>query len=230
MSGVATLFTVVLSGRRLFPRRRRVRPVPRRVAVGRSLVRPVVGTAHHDGERVQQVDRVTCGPTVMVAIRCSIDEAYGADLLDSPGFGERLAQAQWRAHREANRLWPRRFGTTPWGMRRWLRRHGAGRYRVRLVDASYGRDLTFALSEVGAALDAGWPVPVLIGSTVPRHWVLALRANSERLLVFEPTRGAVRAVPREAVTGRGLGPLLGYDDIEAVLLPRFSRRSPRAGS
>lgn len=217
--GVATLFTVVLSLRSAVGFRRRIRAVPPPPTGGRDLVEPVAGKVRHAGQPVAQCDRVTCGPTTLVALRCRSDPAFAAGLLDNPDFAATFAAAQHRAHREANVVWPRRLGTTPWGMRRWLRRHRAGRYRVHLVNAADARDLGTALDQVAAAVDAGWAVPLLIGSALPRHWVLVLGTGPAGFLVFDPARGAVRSVPRYALASRALDGRLRYDDLVAVLVP-----------
>ena len=91
-------------------------------------------------------------------------------------FGSRYDARQKQVHRQTNRFWPQALGTTPWGAARWLRDHvpAAGRYRVRLVDDTSPADVEALLSAVDAALAAGQPVPLVVGSLVPRHYVLAL--------------------------------------------------------
>jgi len=63
-------------------------------------------------------------------------------------------------------------------------------------------------------------VPFLVGSLVPRHWCLALPGAPESgWLVYEPSSSSVRRVPPQEVRQRNLRPLLGFDDLQAVLLP-----------
>ncbi len=172
------------------------------------------GPQRHDGVPARQVDPTTCGAAVLVVLRSAVDPGYRS------AVGARFGAAQVRAHREATRWWPRALGTSPWGMVRWLRTSGVAT-RVRLVDAADGADLAAVVAEVGAAVAAGWGVPLLVGSLIPRHWCLALPGPSEReWLAYEPSSGSVRRVPATAVDERRLRPLLGYDDLQAVLLPR----------
>ncbi len=87
-------------------------------------------------------------------------------------------------HELVNRGWPRMLGTTPMGMARaiTLSSGGAARYRWRLFHAPTQRARWRAprswrgrrdrLTDALAAVDAGWPVAMLIGRFIPRHWVL----------------------------------------------------------
>ena len=147
--------------------------------------------------------------------------AAGATAGVAVGFGARFDARQKQVHRESTRFWPQSLGTTPWGMVGWLRRHapGAGPYRVRLVDDVSAPDLTDALDAVGGALSAARPVPLLVGSLVPRHYVLALGPQDGDWLVYEPTSGQVRVLSPDLVRSRRLAPVLGFDRLHAVLLP-----------
>jgi hypothetical protein len=138
-----------------------------------------------------------------------------------PPFGEAFDAAQRRVHRESTRFWPRALGTSPWGMVGWLRRHapGTGPWRVRLVDDTAPIDVDDVLAQVRRELDDGAPVPLLVGDGVPRHYVLALARGGDSWHVFEPTSGEVREVPCAAVRERRLAPLLGFDHLQAALLP-----------
>jgi hypothetical protein len=79
-------------------------------------------------------------------------------------------------------------------------------------------DVAQVIDTVGTAL-AGRPVPLLVGSFVPRHYVLALRADGDGWRVYEPTSGQVRALDLRLVRERRLGSVLGFDRLQAVLLP-----------
>ena len=170
---------------------------------------------------VEQVDPTTCGAAVLVVLRAALDRQYRGAVAGPRLEPDRLGAAQLLVHREATRWWPRALGISPWGMKRWLRAAGVAETRLRLVDAADGADLAAAVAEVDAAVAAGWAVPLLVGSRVPRHWCLALPGPaSSGWLVYEPSSGTVRRVPVAAVTERRLRPLLGFDDLQAVLLPR----------
>jgi hypothetical protein len=64
-------------------------------------------------------------------------------------------------------------------------------------------------------------VPLVVGSFVPRHYVLALRrdGDGDGWRVYEPTSGQVRLLDHGAVRARRLAPVLGFDRLHAVLLP-----------
>lgn len=207
----------------------------------RALLTDIVGEQRRGGARLDQVDGTTCGSAVLVALsawaspaetlRLDGEQAAGAATGSTGtqamsgvtvGFGARYDARQKQVHRESTRFWPQALGTSPWGMVGWLRKHapGAGPYKVRLVDDASTADVADALAAVGTALAAGRPVPMLIGTFVPRHYVMALtRDDAEAWRVYEPTSGEVRRLDLERVRTRKLGPLLGFDRLHAVLLP-----------
>ncbi len=198
-----------------------------RARVGRPLLTDWVGLQHREGVVLAQVDGTACGSAVLVALAAWADPAELARLdaasagAAGDGFGARYDARQRQVHEETNLFWPPALGTTPWGAARWLREHvpAAGRYRVRLVDDRSSADVAQLLAAVDAALAAGWPVPLLVGSFVPRHYALALRADGDGWRVYEPTSGQVRLLDRAAVGERRLAPVLGFDRLHAVLLP-----------
>jgi hypothetical protein len=227
--------------------RRPAQPEPtaqvRPLAAGRRpLLTDRLGEQRRGGVRLDQVDGTTCGPAVLIALAAWADPAETARLDGDEtataatgsgaaagaragvvrGFGDRYDSRQREVHRQATRFWPQALGTTPWGMVGWLRRHvpGAGPYRVRLVDDVSAADVDDALAKAGSALAAGRPVPLLVGSLVPRHYVLALGVEGDgRWRVYEPTSGQVRALDLRLVRQRRLAPVLGFDRLQAVLLP-----------
>ena len=200
----------------------------------RPLLDDRVGPQRRGGAVLDQVDGTTCGSAVLVALAAWADPAELARLeapagTGSPaggaGFGARYDAWQRQVHRQTNRFWPRALGTTPWDAARWIRRYApaAGSYRVRLVDDTSAADVEALVVEVGAALAAGRPVPLLVGSFVPRHSVLALGAEGgaggDAWRVYEPTSGQVRLLGLAAVRGRALAPVVGFDRLHAALLP-----------
>ncbi len=191
---------------------------------GRPLLTDQVGLQHRAGVVLDQVDGTTCGSAVLVALAAWADPAELARLEGGPaggGFGARYDARQRQVHGETNLYWPQPLGTTPWGATRWLHEHvpAAGRYRVRLVDDASTTDVAELLAAVDAALAAGRPVPLLVGSFVPRHYVLALGVAGDGWRVYEPTSGQVRLLDRAAVRERRLAPVLGFDRLHAALLP-----------
>jgi hypothetical protein len=226
--------------------RHRARPAPvapvRPLAGGRSpLITGRLGEQRRGGALLDQVDGTTCGSAVLVALAAWADPAQtraldaaatatgvavGAGVGTTIGFGARYDARQKQVHRESTRFWPQAIGTSPWGMVAWLRRHapGAGPYRVRLVDDTSAADVADALAEAGAALSAGRPVPLLVGTFVPRHYCMALGwmdlgRDGTGWRVYEPSSGQVRALDLDLIRNRRLAPVLGFDRLSALLLP-----------
>ena len=140
------------------------------------------------GLRLRQRDSTTCGPSVAVVAGALVDPAYHAALTDSPRSW--LDDEQLRVHAEVNRIWPRMIGTTPLGIARALTTHTevrGVRYRWRLFRGRRDR-----LTEVLRAVKAGWPVAMLVGLSIPMHWVLIVGASGETLQCYEPSSGEVR--------------------------------------
>lgn len=186
-----------------------------------SLLPGGLGEQRRGGTRLDQVDGTTCGSAVLLALAAWADPVELDRLGAANGFEARYDARQRQVHRQTNRFWPRALGTTPWAMVRWLRRHapGAGRYRVRLVDDVDRADVADLLAHVAAALVAGRPVPLLVGTFLPRHHVLAIAADGVRWRVYEPSSGSVRALDPALVTARKLRSVLGFDRLQAALLP-----------
>lgn len=164
--------------------------------------------------RLPQRDGVTCGPSVAVVAGALLNPAYRERLTDSGWF----AREQGRVHDAVNRVWPRRYGTTPMGVARAITEHGGVAYRWR---PWWGR--RDRLADVLAAVDAHRPVALLVGRIVPRHWVLLLSRDRVRapgvVACYEPSSGQVRAVDLDAIRTATL-PNVGFPRPYAFVLPR----------
>lgn len=164
------------------------------------------------GMRLRQRDGVTCGPTVAVVAGALIDPERRAALTRPLEGAEWFSAEQARVHAEINRIWPRRLGTTPSGMARALTTPRA-RYRWRIF-----RGRCDPLTDVLRAVADGWPVAMLIGRFIPRHWVLIVEVEGSQLQCYEPSSGEVSTVPVVDVRrGRLTG--LGYPRPFAFALP-----------
>lgn len=180
--------------------------------------------------RLRQRDGLTCGPAVAVVAGALMDPSHRAALLNPSGCAVTASGRDWfageqgRIHAEVNRIWPRRLGTTPAGMARALTAQAAAafgvRYRWRLC-----RGRRDGLADVLAALDRKYPVALLIGNWLPRHWVLLVdrhrdddRRHDGLLQCYEPSSGTVVSVP---VAGIRSGCLtgLGFPRPYAVVVP-----------
>lgn len=167
-----------------------------------------------EGRRLRQRDSTTCGPSVAVVAGALLDPAYRARLTDSPRSW--FDDEQRRIHAEVNRVWPRLLGTTPMGIARALTIRTEVRgvtYRWRLFRGRRDR-----LADVLHFVEEGWPVAMLVGRFIPRHWVLILGVNGETLRCYEPSSGDVRPANLEALRHSRLTGL-GYRRPFAFVLP-----------
>ena len=174
------------------------------------------------GLRLRQRDGVTCGPSVALVAGALLDSGRRAALAEPESGPAWFAAEQLRVHAEVNRIWPRRLGTTPWGMASALTAQGSTVgvcYRWRLFRR---RD---RLADVLSAVANDRPVAMLVGRFIPRHWVLIVDAVGDRLQCYEPSSGEVRAVDVIAVRRARLT-RLGYPRPFAFVLPRSNECSP----
>jgi hypothetical protein len=163
---------------------------------------------------LRQVDGFTCGPTSALAAGVLLDPAY-ATMLDLGSTG--LADEQHRIHRTANRLWPRKLGMTPPGVAAAISRHSTA------LGVGYGwrphRGRRETLSDVVAAVDCGWPVALLIGRWIPRHWLLIVEHQPAGLLrIFDPASASTSAVATDRLRHRHVP--LTFPHAFALVLPK----------
>lgn len=166
---------------------------------------------------LRQRDTVTCGPAVAVVAGALLDPAYRENLSGSAAGRIWFDGEQGRVHHQVNRVWPRTLGTTPMGVARAMSAHSAargGRYGWRLC---WGR--RDAMADVLADVAAQWPVGMLVGRIIPRHWVLIVDVKGDALRCYEPSSGEVRSVDVAAVRGGRLRGL-GFPRAFAFVLPR----------
>ena len=160
---------------------------------------------------LRQRDGVTCGPSVAVMAGALLNAEYGATLQDE-GAQQWFDAEQGRVHQAVNVVWPRALGTTPAGMARAFNARSAVRYRWR---PARRRD---PLADVRAAIEQGWPVAMLVGAAIPRHWVLLTAVDGPTLRCYEPSSGRLVEVPADDIRfGRLKG--LGFPRPFAFVLP-----------
>lgn len=223
----------------------------RPLAAGRApLLTDRLGDQRRAGVPLDQVNGVTCGSAVLIALAAWADPAETRRLDGPPGepdrsvadrgavvggargaaaaapdlrpgFGARYDARQKQVHRESARFWPKALGTPPWGIVAWLRRHvpAAGPYRMRLVDDASRRDVTDVIDAVTVVLRGGRPVPLLVGTVIPRHYVLAVGVHEDAWKVYEPTSGQIRVLDPSLIRRRALAPVLGFDRLHTAFLP-----------
>jgi hypothetical protein len=146
--------------------------------------------------KLRQRDGVTCGPSAAIVAAALLDEEY-ATRLEQAGWFE---AEQATLHRQLNAVWPRALGTTPFGMVDALNTYSAERgvrYHWRFAHSA-------ELDEIRTAVILGWPVPMLLGKVIPRHWVLLVGFEQGRFRIYDPGVGDVLKVSSAELRG-GLG-------------------------
>lgn len=165
----------------------------------------------------RQRDGVSCGPSVAVMAGALIDADYGAALRSAdpqPWFDTEQA----RVHRSINAVWPRALGVSAAGVARVMTAHSLPRgvrYRWRVARCGD------SLADVGDAVAAGWPVAMLIGSVIPRHWTLLTEVVGAAMRCYEPSSGEVLDVPIGDIRHGRLS-RLGFPRAFAFVVPRLS--------
>jgi len=175
---------------------------------------------------LRQRDGLTCGPAAVVVAGALLDPDYRAKLAQPAWFDAE----QSRIHRAVNWVWPRRLGTTPMAIAGAVSVHSARygvRYRWRLCRGLFGR--RDRLADVLRVVGDGWPVAMLVGRFIPRHWVLIVDVSGEKLECYEPSSGEVRSVEVDAVRRSRLSGL-GFPRPFAFVLPGSSSATRRATS
>jgi hypothetical protein len=167
-----------------------------------------------------QRDGVTCGPAVAVVAGALLDPAYRGKLTRGGAGRAWFAGEQGRVHNVVNRVWPQRLGTTPMGVARAISVHSARygvRYRWRWCRGLLGR--RDGLADALAAVDAHWPVGMLVGNHIPRHWVLIVERSPDGVRCYEPSSGQVCVVELAAIRGAKLTNM-GFPRPFAFVLPK----------
>jgi len=187
------------------------------------------------GAEVDQYDDYTCGTTSVIVAHAEVDPVYALglthgleppyDSADRDEFDRRLSAEQARVHGASSTVWPRQLGTLPMGIADWMTRQCGATgvsYGWHLVDDTDRRAASAALREVVTAVNGGYPVPILVGGPVPRHYVLVVGHAAGDLLIFEPTSGDTVRVPAAHFIEGKLGDQAGFDHVQAVVVPRTS--------
>jgi hypothetical protein len=152
-----------------------------------------------------QRDGTSCGAAVAVVAGALVDTGDVHELTGPTGRAK-FDREQARVHASVNRLWPRALGMTPAGLARAISAHSVSKGRRYRFRARWGPGDRIA--EAVAEVTAGWPVAMLVGNVIPRHWVLIVACSGDTLTCYEPSAGAIREVSVDAVRRariRGLG-------------------------
>ncbi|GAA0275897.1 hypothetical protein [Cryptosporangium japonicum] len=148
------------------------------------------------GQPFAQTDGTTCGTTSIVVARALADPVYTLEITKDP---ESFREEQRRLHGRTNPIWPEALGTSPWGMERGLAAETGTRYAFHWTDDTNPRELSAATRNILTAVDAGHPVPLLVGNTYPAHYLLAVAHDTDTLLVYNPAGGRLIEVPTDDI-------------------------------
>jgi hypothetical protein len=171
---------------------------------------------------LRQPDRTSCGSSVIVMLRLLRDPAYADRVLGAPDPGARFGEEALAVRRRTNaaldrfgRLqlpWPASLGTRPAALVRDL-----GDDLVnRVVDPQHPGRAYDALAR------AGEPVVLYVGEgSWMQHIVLVIRADPERLTVYDPACGQEVVRTRAAFEDDRLD-LGGWPQPWLVLLPAIA--------
>ena len=147
---------------------------------------------------LSQPDQTTCGPSSLVAAHMLVDPAYAAT--QNPhafastvlALHKSLTSTTFAGHTQMP--WPPQLGTPPWAAANAMESFTGHPYESDLV--RFG-SRTSAFSRVVAAVTAGLPCPLYVGSTwVPRHVVLAVAPTADGVQVYNPGRGSIDDLTR----------------------------------
>ena len=166
----------------------------------------------------RQPDQRSCGASVLVVERALRDDGYALFVLDR--FGDEVLGMHRRTTGPvtvSGRLqlpWPRALGTPPWAVAGQLTTPG----RPRMVRWAVRR--RSLLDRIDAHVAAGTTVPLYVGSRwLPRHVVLVLDADGAGLECYEPHRGRIQRVTRQAFAD-GTFDLAGWSTPWCAVVPR----------
>lgn len=180
--------------------------------------------------QVGQVDATTCGSTSILMARAMADPLYAlyltnggstdAAAADPVRFEQRLAAEEQRIHDSTNLVWPQSLGTPPWGVSDELNLHHEAfgtSFDWRLVDDTRAGSVDQALRDAVTSVDGGQPVPVLIGDSIPRHYVLMVGHDGSDLLFYNPKGELTRVSEQDFRDGNMSA--LGFRHVQGVITP-----------
>ena len=189
-----------------------------------------------------QSTQTECGSASIVAAQVLSDPIFAYGLTTGPG-GTALTRAQFAAqvtaidqatHDFTNKVWPQSLGTSPWGVAAGMNGGAAGGagnpagpagYGVHWVDDTDPRSSYPALQQAISAVDAGYPVPILLAPTLGHlgngmHYVLITGHSGNQLSIYDPEGGAITQVPESDFLN---GDMQAYDQgsphVNAVIMP-----------
>ncbi len=91
-------------------------------------------------------------------------------------------------------------------------------YDWHIVDDTDASSVGPALTNAVSAVDAGYPVPVLIGDGIPRHYVLLIGHDNGMLTFYNPSGSFEQISEADFLNGNVSD--LGYQHVQGVITPK----------
>jgi hypothetical protein len=202
----------------------------------------IPGELSYDGVPLIQSTQTECGSASIVAAQALSDPIFAYGLTTGPGgtaltgtqFAAKVAAEDQATHNFTNTVWPQSLGTSPWGVAAGMNGGAAGGvgnpagpagYGVNWVDDTDPRNSYPALQQAISAVDAGYPVPILLAPTLGNlgngmHYVLITGHSGNQLSIYDPEGGTITQVPESDFLN---GDMQAYDQgsphVNAVIVP-----------
>jgi hypothetical protein len=195
------------------------------------------GLASFNGNPLIQITQTECGSASVVMARVLTDPIFAYSLttgangedLTAGQFAARTGTIEAQLHNAASKLWPENLGTSPWGVASGMNSGPGGNagYAVTWVDSTDLRASSAALAHAISAVDAGHPVPVLLGPTLQGlaqgtalHYVLITGHSNGQLSIYDPEGGSITELPdSNFLDGKMQAIDSGAPYVNAVIMP-----------
>jgi hypothetical protein len=186
------------------------------------LARALLRRAHLSGEQRAELDVILTSAAPPAQLYLTRAFAAGHPVGELARFATLLARRDrsWLRTRlqliDAAGAGPVRFGVTEL-----LNRQAGGlgvRYRWIAVARTLPSLADAVLRRSLAAVEQGYPVPMLIGDLIPRHYVLLVGHDPEGALYYEPSAGELVRVPAAEVERHDFR-RLGFRHLYGAILP-----------
>jgi hypothetical protein len=202
----------------------------------------IPGELSYQDQPLIQSTQTECGSASILAAQVLSDPIFAYGLTTGP-HGTSLTGAQFAAqvaavdqatHDFTNKVWPQSLGTSPWGVAAGMNGGAAGGvgnpagpagYGVNWVDDTDPRSTYPALQQAITAVDAGYPVPILLAPTLGNlgngmHYVLITGHSGNQLSIYDPEGGKITQVSESDFLN---GDMQAYDQgsphVNAVIVP-----------
>ena len=176
--------------------------------------------------RMKQPDQRSCGPSSLVAARMVVDPSYSPTSFSDEVLALHRRITRPAAFGRAQLPWPRALGTPPWAAAAAMTEITAVAYRTHVVRWGGRRD---DLVRLDAAGTEAHPCPLYVGDRwLPRHVLLVVSTASTGLEIYNPGRGTVTTVDRDAFEAGDLGDVTRWRRPWFLVSPRPRARRTAA--